>query len=91
MNRDYPLSPTPDPKSINKKADSLMDKAYRKKSFARDQEMVAKAMKIAEKRKTKLIGWDQVSPTERLKRASDARKSATKDSSDAVQLRRKLK
>lgn len=91
MNRDYPLSPTPDPKSINKKADSLMDRAYDKKSFARGQEIVAKGMKVAEKRKEQFVGWNQVSPTERLKRASDARKSATKDSSDAVQLRRKLK
>jgi hypothetical protein len=77
------------------RADSLMNESIRKKKIASEQEKIAKAfIKSGNAYKTKVIdlkGTTTPTAYERLKRASNIRQSASKDSSMAVSIRKQIK
>lgn len=101
-NRDYPLSPTPQPRPVTNtrvNADSLMNESYKKKEFAKVQEGIAKgqikrdggnvSMSLPVKPFGSLTGYGPTG-NERMQIVKNARQSASRDSAIAVKAKPSL-
>jgi hypothetical protein len=96
-NRDYPLSPTPQPRPVTNtrvNADSLMKRSYEKKIFANEQERLAKGqIKNNGGNEPLTYTTNRVSGpsgNQRMQIVRNARQSASMDSAIAVKAKPSL-